>query len=91
MCVKHGGALPHVGRAARRRMLEAAQWRMIWRLSLTAPHGLPDGYVARMPAPETLALAAALDRLRRRRPRWWLRVDEQSRWAAERERVSGLR
>jgi hypothetical protein len=37
-----------------------------------------------MPEPEVFALAAALDRLRRRRPRWWLRVDEQSRWAARR-------
>ena len=36
---------------------------------------------------ETLALAAALDRLRRRRLRWWLRVDEQSRWLAEHERA----
>lgn len=40
-----------------------------------------------LPDAEFLARAEAVDRLRRRRPRWWLRVDEQSRWAAERERA----
>lgn len=59
--------------------------RSVWRMSVQAPHVMPVRWP--MPDPETLALAAAFDRLRCRRPRWWLQVDELSRWAAEREQA----
>jgi hypothetical protein len=63
-------------------MLQAAQSRLAWRLGEEAPDLVPVRWP--MPGPETLALAAGLDRLRQRRPRWWLQVDDLSRWAAER-------
>jgi hypothetical protein len=66
VCAKHGGAAPQVARRARRRLLDAFARRALWRIG-AGPR----------PDPETLALAGRVD-LRRRAPRWWTRVDEQT-------------
>jgi hypothetical protein len=65
----HGGAAPQVARRARRRLLDAFARRALWRMG-AGPR----------PDPETLALAGSVDLLRRRAPRWWVRVDEQTAW-----------
>jgi hypothetical protein len=56
-----------VRRRARERLLCAFARRALWRLG-----------AGPMPPPETLALAEQLDRLRRRCPAWWCRMDLQA-------------
>jgi hypothetical protein len=65
VCVMHGGAAPQVAAAARRRLLDAFARRSLWEIGVWP-----------QPDPEVLALAGQLDRLRRKAPAWWRRVDE---------------
>jgi hypothetical protein len=76
VCAKHGGAAPQVARRARARLLDAFAHRALWRMG-AGPR----------PEPTTLELAAKLDLLRRRAPRWWRAVDEQTAWRLSRERA----
>jgi hypothetical protein len=73
VCAIHGGSAPRAVRAARRRLLDAYLRRLLWRESLRRP-GYTIGHWPQ-PDPETLQLASQLDRLRRRRPAWFDRID----------------
>src|SRR4051794_10253931 len=75
-CDRHGSAAPQVARVIRRRLLRAYAEVAACRV----------GAWPTPPAPETVALARELLRLRRTAPRWWVRVDPETRWRLARER-----
>jgi hypothetical protein len=73
-CAFHGGNSLRARRAARRRLYYALARRELWRARVRTPY-LVAGLRIEPPTPETLRLASQLDRLRRRRPAWFDRLD----------------
>lgn len=86
VCVMHGGAAPQVAAAARGRLQDAYARHCLWQISRSDSDVsvLFDNY--REPALRVRLAARHLKELRKRAPRWWVRIDDDTRWRLERER-----